>query len=108
MKQSDHKTLLNWFKTKRIEDQNYQNIKQGWRKRHEIPQGQTEYGFFPPRSMDKTVRDLVREGYLESRPAGKLKEWRYLPTSEQEPEKHTSDEMVFFSINGFFPPKEEK
>ena len=99
MRNQDQKTLLNWFRNERLTGE-------GWKKRHEIPHGNTEFGFFTPRMADKTIRDLARLGYLESRPAGKLREWRYIPRSENEPEQHSSDEIAFFSVNGFFPPKE--
>ena len=90
MKQSDHKNLLNWFRSQRL-------IGEGWKKRHEIPQGQTEYGFFPPRSMDKTIRDVVKKGYLEGHlvPGKNLKEWRYVPESDQEQKVDLSNERDF-------------
>jgi len=85
MRDSDQKNLYDWFKAQRLYDDNYQRIEGGWRKRHEIPQGNTEYGFFVPRMMDKTIRDLVKLGYLEGQKvAGKnLKEWRAIPHEEQ-------------------------
>ena len=101
MKNQDQKTLLNWFRNERLNGE-------GWKKRHEIPHGNTEFGYFTPRMGDKTIRDLVRLGYLESRPAGKLREWRYIPNESQEPRKLSDDEMLAFSLGAEIPKETSK
>lgn len=108
MRNDDTKRLLKWFRRQREVDIEIGDKLEGFRFKHDIPERSDLEGLFTPRMRDRDVRDLCEDGYLESRQIGKCKEWRYIPHEDQKPEEHTADEDAYYSVNGYFPPRESQ
>jgi hypothetical protein len=65
----------------------------GWEKEYNLRAKQTPFGWIGARG-DRDVRDLIKDGYLESSKEGKYRIVRYSPPKPLTPEETKAEELA--------------